>query len=237
MCLAVVVYNYPDEEDIQNVLEGLDNAWDDNPHGGGIAYADKGVIIIDKGYFDKGAFLARVEDTLRAEYDSDVLIHLRYASAGELGEENCHPFSIGKEQAFIHNGTISQMKAKINDKKSDTQLFGEFLTGLPADFTEHKGYTELLEDYLGFNKVAVINTFGSSTIFNEDLGENVGSIWYSNDYYKKAVVRKKPVTNSNYNNYCYDRYKEFCYSCGEMLYTQIEKDTCICESCMSSHSY
>jgi len=251
MCLAIVVDKHFDAEEVDGIIEGIDNAWDDNPDGAGMSYVDEGKrLVVDKGHFDKSAFIEEVKKVLNKNYNSDILIHLRYASAGVINKENCHPFRIDDSKALIHNGTIRQMGAKKEDDESDTVKFSKFLSTLPKDFMEHNGYDVMIEDYLGFNKVCVLSDDGESKIYNSYKGEMIGNVWYSNDYYKKTVVRKDNKSSKKEEqrsseghpyhidfdgNWVPNYEVDACYVCDGMLELDEEKEVGICTKCMNNY--
>jgi len=204
MCLAICTpaLNAYDDNVDEFDYDWIRNAWPTNPDGAGFSYASvDGKVHIKKGYTDLEEFIANLDWYRYANPMCNFLIHLRWASAGEISEENTHPFYIGETNtAFIHNGTIYPMKPKGDDKRSDTQIFAEFLTELPEEWYKDAGITELVEDFLGSSKIALIDSYGDIYIFNEHLGEYVGETWMSNDYYTgdyirndKGVKIKKPV--------------------------------------------
>lgn len=234
MCLAIVVKKGSDRKTCDDVIESITNAWEDNPDGGGIAYAKDGAIVTEKGWFDLDEFKAEVKSLLLSNLQSDLLIHLRYASAGKVTADNCHPFMINDDKAFIHNGTIRQMKATTNSEDSDTLLFGDLMSGLPSDFLENDAYLRMISDFIGTSKIAIINEDGESVIINDSYGEVVNGVWYSNDYYKKDVVRKATYSRAKKHTPYFYEYAggNACYYCGAKLISSTEKHAELCAKCL-----
>jgi predicted glutamine amidotransferase len=221
MCLAIVANK---KSDFNTVFDGIRNAWDDNPHGAGFAYYDGIRVEILVGYTDPELLIADVSVKM-SEYISisDFLIHLRYASSGDVNNENCHPFFIiGK--AMIYNGTLQKFVDN-SAKESDTSKLARYLSNLPDDFTDNTGYDILIEDLIGTDKMAILDENGSSTIYNIGNWKVEKDVYFSNDYYKKEYTRKK-VQNEvvRYN-------QNVCYCCKSKLTTQQEQSYGICETC------
>ena len=116
--------------------------------------------------------------------ESNMLVHFRIGTAGELSTFNCHPFRVNNELYFAHNGIISS--ARKDDRMNDTQTFNEdVLKKLGEDLTTNSGIRELIEKYIGYSKIAFLSIDNKYTIMNEEKGSWVDHVWYSNDSYKK----------------------------------------------------
>lgn len=228
MCIAIVVPKNLDVLGVVELEESIENAWPDNSDGAGYAFAHMGKVEIKKGFFTADSLIESLEHDLEAYKNTDFLVHLRWASVGEVNEENCHPFTThdGK-YAFIHNGTIYDMSYGIKGE-SDTLLFGDFISELPVNFIDNEGYTTLIEDYLGKNKVAFIKADGTTKVYcrkNWILNKE-SNILYSNDYFKKEIKRKvvaKPAIK---------KVGMRCTSCNTILYSHDEQESGLCYDCM-----
>lgn len=186
MCLAIAL---PPVNELENEipLSHLANGWETNKHGAGMAYVKDGKVVIDKGYMRYGKFKRRFLKLRRLNPDSYFLVHMRYASRGEVSKENTHPFWVHEgESAMIHNGTIS-----INTEKgqSDTGAFANLLSGLPKGFTKVGAFSRLIISYINTDKIAVLTSDNEINIYNSDNGESLNGIWYSNDYYTGEYSR------------------------------------------------
>lgn len=130
------------------------------------------------------------------------VIHLRYTTVGDTTLELCHPFttSLG---AMMHNGTIHSAKDKAEACNiSDSKLLAMYLHDIEqqatVDIYDTIGFKYLLEQLLGYiNRVVFLGNDGEIRIFNEDNGDWVNGIWYSNDYYKNERHVASVVNNYN----------------------------------------
>lgn len=176
MCIAIVK---PQGTEISD--EYLENCFDNNNDGAGIAYAKDGKICVVKGIFDKKQF---IEEVRKAEKTAqgDMLIHCRIGTSGLKNKKNCHPHIVNDNLVMIHNG-ILDIDVPDNSKVSDTVIFIEtYLKQLPKDFVKSEPIMHLIEKAIGNrNKFAFLNDKGESFICNAKAGIVEGGIWYSND--------------------------------------------------------
>lgn len=89
----------------------LNHAVWNNPHGYGIVLKDKNDRLDVKKKFTKsGTDPDEVRKILNENIDLDRYVHLRWRSAGEIGEANTQPFSAyhsnSRQVYFMHNGTF-----------------------------------------------------------------------------------------------------------------------------------
>ena len=99
-------------------------AWSYNPDGAGLAYYDRGKIIVQKGFMEIDDFW----NVLKKLKNKKVVLHLRYATHGKVNKHQTHPFAIVDsvngaksatdiQAALFHNGIVSNFG---NDQISDT---------------------------------------------------------------------------------------------------------------------
>jgi len=113
----------------------LKHAVSNNKDGFGIIAFDKGKIISKKFVEKGGNDPEHVAEVLKSYRDKNVILHLRNNTKGETNEENTHPFMSYKDKKnnvlMMHNGTMFEYHSKFkegnDDKRSDTQLFSEFV--------------------------------------------------------------------------------------------------------------
>lgn len=181
MCLAAVCSI---GFDIEDLCDGINDAWDANSHGAGYAYAKNGQLFFSKGYTSSQQLCMKLRK-MHADglFDSsDLLVHLRYTSSGENSVANCHPFITG-QYAMIHNGTVSRYA---HDKvKSDTSILADVLAGLPHDHVKNDAYVSIIEELLGNSKIALLGSDGTSYVYNRCLWDYTSpeKILYSNSYW------------------------------------------------------
>jgi hypothetical protein len=103
--------------------------------------------------------------------------------------------------AFIHNGTIPKMpKCNI---KSDTAYFNlNVLQLLPDGWMYNAAIHHLIEQSIGWSKLAVLNSDNEVLIINEASGEwDEDGNWYSNKSYIPRPAAKVYVTTKTRDNY------------------------------------
>ena len=188
MCIAIVK---PQGTEISD--EYLENCFDNNKDGAGIAYAKDGKLYVIKGIFDKKQFIKEVRKAEKVAQGS-MLIHCRIGTSGLKDKNNCHPHIVNDNLVMIHNG-ILDIDVPKNSKVSDTVIFIEtYLKKLSKDFVKSEPIMHLIEKAIGDrNKFAFLNNKGEAFICNAKMGTVEGGIWYSNDTY----------------SYNWDRYDDF----------------------------
>lgn len=148
----------------------------------------------------------------------NAVLHLRYATVGDVTITGCHPFDIGIGQ-MMHNGTIYSFKPNYNDPdktKSDSSEIASSIKSLVSTSSlgilRTDGFNTFLLEAIGttINRIVIMDKAGNIHIYNEDLGNIVDGIWYSNDYhFKERYVAPPPAkTNSGYQT-MWDNYTEF----------------------------
>jgi len=222
MCLIINVPKETKTDITDEVMTSIDNGWKHNHDGAGLAYTDGTTVSIFKGFMKKKEFKKTVRDILKNR-QSDVLIHLRNASAGKVSKENTHPFKVGN-YAMVHNGTIGEFSKGKGALKSDTQLFGEFISGLTDNFIEYSGYDDLIEDFIGSSKVCFLGASGVTKIYNEYYGiQSDSGLWYSNNYYLGVEVKTTKKATPGY-----------CKTCGIPLVPSEDEE---CAYCTGEYQY
>ena len=178
MCIAIVK-----PQGIEISDEYLENCFDNNNDGAGIAYAKNGKLYIVKGIFDKKQFIQEVRKAETVAQGS-MLIHCRIGTSGLKDKNNCHPHIVNDDLVMIHNG-ILDIEVPQKSKVSDTVIFIEtYLKELSKDFVKSEPIMHLIEKAIGDrNKFAFLNNKGEAFICNANLGIVENGIWYSNDTY------------------------------------------------------
>ena len=97
----------------------IDNAEFTNPDGFGIVYTDTMEVLYTLDY-DEAYDLINAQRPLVAHY--------RYATRGNKGIDNCHPFLIHPSQYLFSNGTVANLG---DNKMTDTEEVCQILKGIP----------------------------------------------------------------------------------------------------------
>jgi predicted glutamine amidotransferase len=216
MCIIIVnKYGTLDKETMQRCATA-------NPDGAGIMYSDGNNLIILKSL--KGAEIIDKYYELRNEqhHKGNICLHFRIATDGLINIDNCHPYTVSKKVALMHNGILSHFSGW-KGKDSDTALFIKHtLKGAFSDrqlMSEQMSY--LLELSIGFgNKFALMNNSGEVVIINSSKGEwnKDKTTWYSNSTYKAYTYVNQIYTNRTSNNIFVDKDKIYseCWFAGSI---------------------
>lgn len=177
----------------------FDRAWDNNSHGGGLVWKNKGEeVFFQKGFMDKQQFLDKIKEVNKD--DTAFIAHFRIKSVGDVKPENCHPF-VMQNVTFAHNGTL---RIQPFEGKTDSETFGlAFLHD--KDMAWIKQYKVLLEMALGTSKFAIMdNNTGEIVILNKDCGKEKDGAWFSNESaFEKEKVQAFPRYSGAYDYYDY----------------------------------
>lgn len=184
MCLAMLALpgkTIPEEH--------IKHAANVNQDGGGFAYVHtdkdgKQRVVVDKGYRSGEAlykaYLQVMEDEPRTK-EFPFLVHFRIATMGEKSKENMHPFPT-EHGALIHNGSFFYLKDTV---QSDTCLFAAD-NGSVLDYDNVSKVNKELSNAVGnYNKVAFLYHSGKYQILNENAGQWLNGVWYSNGSFRK----------------------------------------------------
>ena len=119
--------------------------------------------------------------------------HFRFATHGTKNQDNCHPFMVGDYLGgvgMVHNGTLTGSEWR-DSKRSDTAILVDKIRGhiasgdfSPFDLFE-KQAPHVLSRYgssIGSDKLVFMSGLGHINIVNEQNGDWLDGIWYSNTY-------------------------------------------------------
>jgi len=189
MCIAI---NKP-----ENVLvphNYLEQSFLHNDDGAGFMYAQDGQLHIEKGFMTFDSFM----EAYTPHEEKPCVLHFRIKTHGDVNQDNTHPFQVGKNLGFVHNGIIGKVDCSSDKKKSDTQHFNtQYLNVLyrqDSRFIYKPVFKDLIGEFIGHSKLVFLNNKGQSTIVNEKLGKWDNGVWYSNTSYmpRAAPVVSKP---------------------------------------------
>ena len=216
------------------LAEGFRN----NPDGAGFMFFDENndIQVFKSMKFDKFIDEYEKQWALHGER-SPFAIHFRWATHGQAGIMNVHPFKLGEHVTVMHNGVIN---CHIEDRRdSDTAAFVKhYLGSLPRNWYDNKYLFDMVEDYTSGSKLIVFSSDPDSEyvayIFNERLGHMADDVWYSNSSYsctKPGIIPFKSAEQSAlaFSDEDYSHGIIQCELCGE---ESVLDDICYnCESC------
>jgi len=158
------------------------NSYKNNSDGTGFIWTEGGVLRTHK-TMEGAKKVWQFYKSLRSRVSGYIVLHFRIATSGGVNIENCHPFIVNDNLAFVHNGVISGLGSL---KQSDTNEFCEFyLKKMPSDFLEYSGITKMIEEVIGHSKLVFLDSEDNPTIINHDMGHfDEHGNWYSNTTYQ-----------------------------------------------------
>lgn len=192
--MCVILYNESGTKLNKNHLE---IAYNNNPHGYGIMWAEDGRINTIKGVCD----FDQIWQIINMLNGMTYALHFRWRTTGKISEEQCHPFQVldkdkhGIDLCMMHNGTIFSIPQ--HPEKSDTQIFAEKFSNkiLEKDPNFNFGYFHKLENAVGKHNKMVFMSSDNRTFFaNKDLGKVIDNVWFSNTYSLQTGYRKNILT-------------------------------------------
>ena len=178
--------------------EILRNCFNYNSDGAGIMFNDGNQVFIEKGFMDFNSFYSRLE-ALDKEFNlvnSDLALHFRISTSGNVDQGNCHPYPISTETSQLrnlslvtdigmaHNGVIRKHIPETRSILNDTQTFIKNFV-----YNMYSSNKEFLT--VGANIKALEEEAGSKLCFIDKdnmyiIGkfiEETNGILYSNDTY------------------------------------------------------
>lgn len=167
--------------------EILEQCWNYNRDGAGYMWSEKGKVEIRKGYFKFDSFFeAYTNDLPRINsHKSGCAIHFRIGTSGVMDKTNCHPHQITPSLAFVHNG-ILPIEVPKDSKVSDSIIFAKtFFSALPPNWYKSKNLLSLVELAIQNNKMLILDGQGKHYLLNEEYGEWIGNIYYSNTHWQR----------------------------------------------------
>ena len=110
-------------------LDFLTHAWQRNAHGWGSFHLAEGEVVWQRGL----CLHALIEHNARLPLDTEVYVHLRRATYGEITHDMAHPYIVRPGLLLMHNGSIAHL-APQDPARSDTselaRLLRDMLSGL-----------------------------------------------------------------------------------------------------------
>ena len=158
--------------DKQDIID----AYEYNPDGCGLMYKINNKVVTQKGLWSLDYLL----DKLHCLGNINYCLHLRIRTKGDIDYNNCHPFSLGKGNFMMHNGTF---KVDIyNENMSDTWHVAQHLKTMKLNKVTFAAFAKHIES----NRVVFMGKKGVKRLGN--WGTHKGNYW-SNlnwmDYFDK----------------------------------------------------
>ena len=178
--------------------EILKNCFNYNSDGAGIMFNDGNQVFIEKGFMDFNSFYSRLME-IDKEFNlvnSDLALHFRISTSGNVDQGNCHPYPISTETSQLrnlslvtdigmaHNGVIRkhipETRSILNDTQTFIKNFVHNIYSSNKEFLTVGANIKALEEEAG-SKLCFI-TKDNMYIIGKFIEETNG-ILYSNDTY------------------------------------------------------
>lgn len=187
----------------------LERCFKNNPDGAGIAYAEDSKIRVIKGFMTFKEFwqylqvLGKIQNLTK----TNMILHFRLATHGEVLPQNCHPFPVSNNEedllttdilsdmAIAHNGVIRWCGH--NKDLSDTQIFIRDIASELKEYLFTNAMSELISQATN-SKFAVICSDKIRLIgtFFADNG-----CYYSNTSYKYTIYNSILYSKGKFKSY------------------------------------
>lgn len=184
----------------------IDSACHVNGDGYGFSVVDRGKMTTIKHHQDGGNNHEEILKHLEDAKDCEVFLHLRFTTAGETNEANCHPFEAfngdNYQVMFMHNGTLHKFK-KDKDPYSDSYHFNErILKPLLRRFYEVDGagvldnplLADILESFQGGSAFMLYDNEGNHLAIENSSCKQFEGWWASNEYSFNRTHREPTTT-------------------------------------------
>lgn len=165
--------------------KSIKNSWASNPDGGGLMWAEDGLVNHFKTY-EMDEMINKYRELRKSPNIGNIVLHFRIATSGFDGKDNLHPFLVNDSLGFVHNGIISGLG---NDSISDTREFNEILKMFNHDFIKCAASRMMIARFIGTgSKLVFLDGEDNYEIINESAGHWRDGNWYSNNSYCDRVV-------------------------------------------------
>lgn len=181
MCLLITGPASSIRAHLLNTPGLIENIYDSNADGLGIMYGTVRGLKVVKRLPATASHARTIIQTLPNDA-REVALHWRWRTHGDIDMDNCHPYQVTPTTQLMHNGILSTGN-KDDPSKSDTWHFiKDYLADMPDDGLHNAGFLEILGDFIGNNKFAIMSADGRLSVVNEEQGLHHQDVWYSNTY-------------------------------------------------------
>lgn len=209
----------------------ISNAWNNNPHGAGLAIAKKSGVEIIKGIMTFNDLVAILKSPELVK--EDVVLHFRWSTSGTIIPELTHPFPVTvknkdfrslkftTDKAIIHNGVLFD---PLTSAYSDTAIFSRYLALKP------KISEKQIKKIIGQDRLAMIHKDKIKLLGNWTM---IDGLSFSNTY---SIVAPRMNYLDMFDDYAYDNVKSIPAFKDEYAYNPNDEDDCeYCPFCDSDN--
>lgn len=192
----------------QIAADFLENAWRHNHHGWGWFYRDtaQNQVVWARGL----NFEELLERNVRLPVETEVYVHLRRATYGEVNHDMAHPHMVRPGLLLMHNGSIAQLAppdAALSDTAELARMLRDMLSGLSdeqaAGLIRSQGLRALIAPLIEGSMLVLMDARGAVRLGREwhcvqqaDWHEAMVGIEVSNSHTwgQRAAAEAMPAT-------------------------------------------
>lgn len=180
MCVILISVSKKDRPSLSTLLACQAS----NPHGGGVAWVERGVT-----HFAKDVDAKFIDDICKTK-SGQIVAHFRIATVGGVTPSLCHPFPISRnpsvelrgkaKRVLFHNGTWPEWNAVLSkaiDQSNASLPSGIFSDSRASAVVASLEGTKRLHKFGG--KFVVFSKKGAF-MYNEGWTKHTDGVWYSN---------------------------------------------------------
>src|SRR6218665_3673030 len=173
----------------------LDNAWRHNHHGWGFFHRDGGAhggLVWARGL----SYDELIAHNARLPLDTEVYLHLRRATHGDVNHDMAHPFVVHPGLLLMHNGSIdclAPQDTEVSDTAELARMLRDMLSGLSAaqvtSLIRSQGFRALTAPLIEGSMVLLLDAEGVvrlgrawHTVRREDWDEAMAGVEVSNTH-------------------------------------------------------
>lgn len=179
--MCVIIHQPKDNRQV--TLEEFQSAWQSNPHGFWLMYFSNDKVCVEKSMKMMESWDIYNNLASELEWETDFVLHFRWATHGSKNLDNTHPFPCGNGKYLVHNwvlGYESQVPSETD--YSDTRLFASTLEKFPWEWLDSEVMCDFVQSVCTWDKVLVMDNtwkvyyFGDKWEMSPDW-----KLWASND--------------------------------------------------------
>jgi len=157
-------------------LAAADSAAVTNSDGYGIAWHDGTSIQVEK---NRAWEFIRARALILQDQELEFILHMRYATHGEVNDSNTHPFALHRHGSVMaHNGIIHTLETP--EGMCDSRVLADHIDrNLPPDWHASPEPTGKVERLASTSRLAFMLADGQTVLVNEERGAWQDGCWYS----------------------------------------------------------